>query len=218
MNGIHDMGGMHGFGAVEPEVDEPVFHHDWERQVFALSLAAPGSWNLDQDRHANENRPPHEYLTLTYYEIWLSGLEKLLTSHGLLLDEEVRQGASIAPPDETIAALHANDVDELVFAPSSLNQDTADPAAFAVGDAVRARNMHPRGHTRLPRYARGRAGTIAHVYGCQTFPDASARGEGEQPKWLYSVEFTASELWGADGVSGDSVFIDLWEPYLEEDR
>jgi nitrile hydratase len=208
VNGAHDMGGAHGFGPVEPEPDEPVFHADWERRVLALTLAmgATGEWNIDSSRFARENRPPGEYLSLTYYEIWLAGLERLLAGRGLL-DGPAR------PLERTLAAA---DVERMLARGGPTRRDPPpSPARFATGDRVRARNVHPRTHTRLPRYVRGRTGTVVALHGCHVFPDAHAHGRGEDPRWLYTVRFSARELWGDIADPGASVSVDAWEPYLE---
>jgi hypothetical protein len=198
VNGAHDMGGAHGFGPVVAEPDEPVFHAGWEGRVFALTLAlgAGGKWNIDASRFAREDRPPADYLDKTYYELWLAGIERLLADRGY--------------PERVLAAA---DVEATLGRGGPAEREAPRAARFAVGDRVRTRNTHPHGHTRLPRYARGRVGTIELVHGTHVFPDSNARFAGEDPQWLYSVRFTARELWGAD--TPDSVSIDAFEPYLE---
>jgi nitrile hydratase len=214
MNGAHDMGGAHGFGGVAPEPDEPVFHADWEGRAFALVLAmgATGEWNLDESRFSRESLPPAEYLAKTYYEIWLAGLERLLADRGLAGPDEVEAGRSLRPAKPVRRTLTPEGVAALG---GSTRRDPPREARFAVGDRVRARNMHPPTHTRLPRYVRGRVGTIASVHGCHVFPDAHARGEGEDPQWLYSVSFAGDELWGDDGDPAATISVDAFEPYLE---
>lgn len=217
MNGVHDMGGMQGFGPVEPETGEPVFHEDWERRAFALTLAmAPaGGWNLDMSRHARESLPPAQYLSLSYYGIWLAALEKLMIERGLVSAEEIAAGRAVEPPAKVARVLSAEDVPAALARGTPTCREVGSPASFAVGDEVRARNLNPRGHTRLPRYVRGRLGTVTHIHGCHVFPDTHAHGLGEQPHWLYGVAFSAQELWGPDAAPGDAVNVDLWEPYLE---
>ncbi|HEX6022633.1 MAG TPA: nitrile hydratase subunit beta [Solirubrobacter sp.] len=192
MNGAHDMGGMHGFGPVEPEPDEPWFHAEWERRVFALTLAmgATGEWNIDMSRFAREDRPPADYLSKSYYELWLAGLERLLAERGVLE----------RPPRRV---LRAEDVPAVLVRGGPVEREPPRPARFAVGDRVRTRWINPRGHTRLPRYARGREGVIERVHGCHVFPDSNAHGRGEDPQWLYNVRFD------------DAVSVDAFEPYLE---
>jgi nitrile hydratase beta subunit len=210
VNGAHDMGGVHGFGPVTPEPDEPVFHADWERRVFALTIAlgASGEWNIDASRSAREDRPPAEYLSKSYYELWFAGLERLLAERGLVAeaDEDTRA------PARTLAAA---DVRATLGRGGPAAREAPRPARFNAGDRVRARNLHPSTHTRLPRYVRGRAGTIELVHGCHVFPDSNALGRGEDPQWLYTVRFSARELWGPDADPSASVSTDAFEPYLE---
>jgi nitrile hydratase len=217
MNGAQDLGGMMGFGPVAPEPGEPVFHADWERRVFALTLAmgATGSWNLDQSRHARESLPPARYLGSTYYEIWLAGLQKLMLERGLVDVAELEGGKVRRPPTEIRRRLVAADVERVLKAGGPTEREALRPPRFAPGDRVRARNMHPSAHTRLPRYLRGRAGEVVAARGAHVFPDSHARGAGEDPQWLYTVRFTAHEVWGEDGDRNASVHADLWEPYLE---
>jgi nitrile hydratase len=216
MNGAHDMGGMQTFGPVHPERAEPIFHADWEPRVLALTLAmgATGTWNIDMSRAARESLPPAQYLTDTYYEIWFKGLCKLLIEHGLATAEEIEAGKAEAPAAPVKRVFHAADVRAALSRGFPYDRPMGYPARFAAGDAVRAREMNPSTHTRLPRYCRGKRGVIVAVRGAHVFPDAHATGEGEQPRWLYSVRFAATELWG-DNTSAASVCVDCWEPYLE---
>ena len=218
MNGGQDLGGMDGFGPVVPEPNEPVFHAEWEKRAFALTLAMgmPGGWNLDMSRFARENRVPHEYLSMSYYQIWLAGLEALMKERALVGEDEVAAGHSLHPPKPVKRVLSADDVANTLHRGGPTERDTDTTAAFKVGDIVRARSMHPRGHTRLPRYVRGHLGTIERVRGCHVFPDSHAAGEGENPQWLYTVRFDGRELWGADGDPTVAVSVDAWQPYLEK--
>ena len=199
------MGGAQNFGAVVPEPDEPPFHHDWERRVFGMTLAmgAAGLWNLDQSRYARESLPPAQYLASSYYEIWFAGVAKLMRERGLL------DGTPQALP----RVLTEDRVPVVLRNRRATRRDPSSPALFKVGDAVRTRNMHPGSHTRLPRYCRDKPGVIARVHGVHVFPDSHARGEGEQPQWLYSVRFAAGDLWGPDTTAG-AVYVDCFEPYL----
>jgi nitrile hydratase subunit beta len=217
MNGAHDMGGVHGFGAVVPEPDEPVFHADWERRVLALTLAmgATGEWTLDAARFARENRPPAEYLSKSYYQLWLGGLEQLLVERGLVAPAELAAGRSLRPATPLRGILAAGEATGLLKRGRPTNREAPRPARFQVGDQVRAKNMHPLTHTRLPRYARGRTGTVTRVHGCHVFPDSNAHGHGEDPQWLYTVSFPGRELWGAGADPTVTVSIDAFEPYLE---
>lgn len=216
MNGAADLGGMMGFGPVGPEADEPVFHSDWERRAFAATLAMgfTRSWNLDQARFARESLPPSEYLSSSYYQIWLAGLEKLMLERNLVSAEELRTGQT-GPDRKSVAkVLSANSVTDALSRGGPVDRTPSSNARFAVGDQVVARNVNPEGHTRLPRYLRNHAGTIHAVHGVHVFPDSNAAGKGEDPQWLYSVSFTARELWGDDRIAGDVVLADCWEPYL----
>jgi len=219
VNGVHDMGGMHGFSPVAPEPDEPVFHADWEGRVLALDLAmrATGEWSIDAVRFARESEPPASYLSKSYYELWLAGLERLLLERGLVSEEELRSGRSRVPGKVLARTLRAPDAPHHGRGAIS-RRDEPHPARFTVGDRVRARNMHPRGHTRLPRYVRGHIGTVARVYGCHVFPDSSAHGGGEDPQWLYAVVFDSAELWGPTAERSATVSVDAFEPYLEPVR
>lgn len=217
MNGAQDMGGMHGFGPVEPEPDEPAFHAPWERRAFALTLAMgmPGGWNLDMSRSARESLPPAEYLSKSYYEIWIAGLEKLMAERGLVTPEETEEGRSLYPAKKVARILSPDDVGKVLYRGAPTDREPDSPARFKTGDRVRALNIHPLTHTRLPRYVRGHAGVVEIVHGCHVFPDSHATGAGENPQWLYTVRFNGRELWGPRSDPSVSVSVDAWEPYLE---
>ena len=196
MNGAQDLGGMMGFGPVVPEPVKPVFHEEWERRAFALTLAmgASGEWTIDMARFARESMNPALYLSSSYYQIWLAGLERLLDERGLVSPEEIAAGRSLAagrPPKRVLAAA---EVGATLARGGPTERERTVPARFRTGDRVRARNMHPDGHTRIPRYCRGHAGIVEVVHGAHVFPDTSASGDGEQPAWLYGVAFEAREL------------------------
>lgn len=214
MNGAHDCGGMMGFGPVAAEINEPVFHAPWEARMFALMSAVGdvGGWTLDEDRSACESMEPGHYLTSSYYEHWLNGLVLLLPEYGLATVDEIGSGRA-STPAKPVAPTAADAVWAAVTHRGSYERPATNPARFGRGDKVRARNIHPRGHTRLPRYLRGHTGEIVAVHGAHVFPDSNAGGKGEDPQWLYTVRFTAAELWGSP--SRDLVHADLWEPYLE---
>jgi nitrile hydratase beta subunit len=216
MNGAHDMGGMQGFGPVEPELNEPVFHADWEKRAFALTLAmaTPAGWNIDMSRFARENRPPGEYLSMSYYQIWFAALESMLKERELVTDDEIVVGHALLPPKPVPRILSPGDVASVLYRGGPTERETDTPARFKAGDRVRMKNINPPTHTRLPRYVRGRLGTIERVIGCHVFPDSNARDAGENPQWLYTVRFDGRELWGADGDRSVQVSIDAWEPYL----
>jgi nitrile hydratase subunit beta len=220
MNGGHDLGGMHGLGPIqpEPEAEEPVFHDGWEKRVFALTVAtgALGRWTIDMGRHARERQHPADYMRNTYYENWLAGLEKLLVEGGLVSAEELVSGKASGPADEAVRArvLRAANVAPAMAKGGPVEVAIDAPPRFAVGDRVRAINRHPTGHTREPRYVRGRTGVIHEHYGAHVFPDRSAAGRREG-RHLYSVRFEAGELWGESAVPGGAIYVDLWEDYLE---
>jgi nitrile hydratase subunit beta len=217
VNGAHDMGGVHGFGAVVPEPDEPVFHADWERRVLALVLAmgATGEWTLDASRFAREDRPPAAYLVSSYYQIWLAGLEQLVVERGLVAPGELAAGRSLGPAKAVKRTLAARDTTGLLERGGPTEREAPHPARFTVGDQVRAKNLHPATHTRLPRYVRGHTGTVTRAHGCHVFPDSNAHGHGEDPQWLYTVAFGGRELWGAAADPAVTVSVDAFEPYLE---
>jgi nitrile hydratase len=216
MNGIHDMGGMHGFGPVEREANEPVFHAAWEARLFAIrhAMGAWGKWNIDGSRYAREIIPPAEYLRMSYYERWLAGLVTQMIDAGLVTREEVQTGRPAGGARKAQPRLSPGQVEKVLARSPSL-RDVPVVAGFKTGDRVRTRNFHPAGHTRLPRYARGKAGTILRDQGVHVFPDTSAHGLGEQPQHLYSVRFEARELWGEAAGAREAVYLDLWEGYLE---
>ena len=217
MNGAQDLGGMMGFGPVLHESGEPLFHAPWERKVLGLTLAAGacGEWNIDISRHARETLPPPQYLTKSYYDIWLTALEKLLATAGMVSREERAQGRALVPPAPVKRHLAPEGVAALLTRAVPYTRPAPRAARFAAGAPVRMRVMHPQTHTRLPRYARGRAGVIEAVRGCFVFPDSHAHGKGEDPQWCYTVRFAGRELWGAEADPELSVSIDAWEPYIE---
>jgi len=216
MNGVHDMGGMHGFGTVLPEPDEPVFHAEWERRVFALTLAmgATGEWTLDASRFAREDRRPEDYLDKSYYAIWLAGLLRLLAERGIVSEAELSAGRALEPRTPQ-KILEAADVTALLGRGDPTNRSPSEQALFVVGDRVRVRNINPPTHTRLPRYVRGHVGTVRQTHGAHVFPDTNAHERGEDPRWLYTVSFDGRELWGPETDPRLTVSIDAFEPYLE---
>lgn len=217
MNGAHDMGGVDGFGKVMPEPNEPVFHGDWERRVLALTLAMarPGGWNIDASRFAREDRSPQDYLSKSYYQIWLAGLERLMIERDLVSREEIDSGRMLHPPKAGVSTLAPEEVDGVLRRGGPTEREAASAPLFAVGARVRAKNSHPKGHTRLPRYVRGHLGVVELVHGSHVFPDSNARGAGENPQWLYTVRFTGRELWGERADPATAISVDAWESYLE---
>ena len=200
MNGVHDMGGMHGFGPVQIESNEPVFHAAWEGRVLALQARTRGRWyHLDEFRNAIERMPAARYLDAGYYERWLTALETLMVEKGVVTREELATSRAAAPAPQ----------------PAPRPPDDRPPLQprFRTGDRVVTRNAHPTGHTRMPRYVRGRRGVVRTVNGPFLLPDTNAHGRSRDWEPVYAVEFSVRELWGLD--SGDSVCADLWESYLE---
>jgi nitrile hydratase subunit beta len=215
MNGVHDMGGMQCFGPVAPEADEPVFHSDFEARTLALNRAMGYArlWNIDMSRAVIEALPPEVYLASSYYEKWLMRLEQLLLDRGLVDADELAAGRSLRP-GKPLRKLEPADV-AAALTRGSFSRSPNAPARFKQGDRVRARNINPATHTRLPRYVRGHVGLIETVRGCHVFPDTVAIGEGENPQWLYTVRFDGRELWGERSDPSVKVSVEAFEPYLE---
>jgi nitrile hydratase len=216
VNGVHDMGGMDGFGKVEPEPNEPAFHADWEGRVMAMmrAMGAAGAWNIDTSRFSREALPPHVYLASSYYRKWQLGMEQMLLDRGLVAKEELEAGHALHPGKPLKRKLTADMVDASLKR-GSFERRAPAPALFAIGQRVRAKNIHPPTHTRLPRYVRGHVGVVDLIHGCHVFPDSAALDLGENPQWLYTVRFDAAELWGNDADPTVTVSIDAFEPYLE---
>ncbi|WP_119391913.1 nitrile hydratase subunit beta [Taklimakanibacter lacteus] len=216
MNGPQDLGGQMGFGPVAPEKDEPIFHAPWEKKALALTLAmgATRQWNIDISRHARESLSPAQYLGSSYYEIWIAGLIKLMLAAGLVTEDEVSSGRMKVAAKKVAGKLLARDV-AAVLAKGGPSSRAATTPRFKPGDRVRAKNMHPVTHTRLPRYLRGHVGEIVTLHGTHVFPDSNAHGQGENPQALYTVRFAARDIWGDARHPKDTVSADLWEAYLE---
>jgi nitrile hydratase subunit beta len=216
MDGIHDMGGMQGFGKVEPEKDEPVFHAPWEGRCLALNRAmgAIGAWSIDEGRAGIEVLPPEVYLASSYYKKWALRLQNMVIAYGLAGADEVAAGHALRSGNALKRKLQTADVPRTLTR-GSYGRTPQSEARFKVGEAVRARNIHPPTHTRLPRYARGRLGVIEAIRGCHVFPDSTAIGAGENPQWLYTVVFDGRELWGETSDPTLKVSIEAFEPYLE---
>jgi nitrile hydratase beta subunit len=214
VNGVHDMGGMQGLGRIVPEPEGVVFHAPWEARVHAMTIASPTRSNIDAGRHQRELIPGPEYLRMSYYEKWFRSLSERLLQQGLVTADEYASGRSEPGAPKATPRLAAEAVEDALSRRNSYVREAAGPV-FAAGDAVRARNIHPDGHTRLPRYVRGRLGVIERAHGAHVFPDSNAHGKGEDPRPLYTVRFTAGELWGEAANPRDTVCLDLWEPYLE---
>lgn len=216
MNGVHDMGGMDGFGKVEPEANEPTFHHEWEGRVMAMvrAMGANGGINIDSQRFARESLPPEVYLASSYYQKWFLAIENQLVERHMIGTDEIEAGHSLhqSPPLQrgpfTLADVKRCEVR------GSFGREPQGPAAFKPGDKVRAKNINPVTHTRLPRYVRGHVGIVEMLHGVHVFPDSNSMGQ-ENPQWLYTVTFDGRELWGAEGDTAVKTSVDAWEPYLE---
>jgi nitrile hydratase beta subunit len=215
MNGVHDMGGLQAFGKVAPEPDEPPFHAPWEKRALGLTLAmgATGQWSIDQSRAARESLPPATYLSSSYYRIWVTALEDLMVERKLITREELAGGRSRTSPVPLARILREKDVPAALTKGSPTERAASSEPRFREGQSVRAKNWNPLTHTRLPRYCRGKRGTIVRLHGFHVFADASAQGRDEA-QWLYGVRFEGEELWGAF-TTASAVHVDCWEPYLE---
>ena len=217
MNGIHDMGGMHGMGPIQQERNEPVFHHLWERRVFALrrAMGAWRRWNIDVSRHEVELVPAAEYLRMSYYERQFAAFLVLLEKRGFIRPAELESGTPGPGVPVAVPALSVDKAAELIAKGVPTSRDVPVAPRFQIGQHVRARNINPTGHTREPRYVRGKLGIIHRDHGVFVFPDTNAHFLGEKPQHVYSVRFAARELWGADAAPQDGVYVDLWDDYLE---
>jgi nitrile hydratase beta subunit len=210
-----DLGGRDGYGVVTAEPEGDLFHAAWEPRVLALTLAmgATGLWNIDLSRSVRETL--HGYGDLSYYQIWLAALEKLLLQTGALRAEELTQGP-LEPAVPITGVLHAGQVAGVLARGAPTARAPRSAARFRVGDWVRTSAEAPQHHTRLPAYARGKCGRVELLHGAHVFADAHSQGLGEQPQWLYTVVFDAQELWGANAPAERSaVSVDAWESYLE---
>jgi nitrile hydratase subunit beta len=217
MNGVHDMGGMQGMGPVEREKNEPVFHARWESRIFALRRAMRPwpKFNGKSNRYHIELIPPKELLSLTYYATHVVSFSELLVEGGFATTEEIVSGKPARRSPKAVPPLKAEQVPAFVAQGAPSRRNVAVAPLFKVGQAVRGRNINPIGHTRLPRYARGKLGTVDRDHGVFIFPDTNVAGLGEKPQHVYSIRFAARELWGEQASPRDSVYIDMWDDYLE---
>lgn len=225
MNSVHDLGGLEGLGPVNPTTEEPAFHSDWERAVFGMALPTllAAGIGLDEFRHyRDETMHPVEYLSCRYYERWLHAFETALTEKGVISEAELEERIHHvrADPDAPLPQGENKEQVELlrqIFQGGlSYQRPTENVPRFQPGDAVRVRNHHPSGHTRLALYTRGKHGVIDRTYDAFVFPDSNARGEGENPQYVYTVRFDAAELWGSEtSESNEAIYFDFYEPYLE---
>ncbi len=215
MNGIHDMGGMHGMGPIGYDKNAPVFHDEWEGRAWAL-VRAMGPWGRGRwrsTRYELERIPPAEYLRMPYYERWFAVLVDRLLRSDLVTPSELASGKpDPGAPRPTLPPQPAS-----TGQPGSARMDVQVRSRFKAGQGVRARNLHPVGHTRLPRYVRGKRGTVLRDHGVWALQDTNVAGEplGAKPQHVYTIRFAARELWGDTASPRDSIFVDLWEDYLE---
>jgi nitrile hydratase beta subunit len=218
MNGVHDMGGMQDMGPVTHEQREPTFHSAWEGRVYALSRvlrARGGKWNLDAFRHGIELLPPADYLRMSYYERWFAWLVGKLVATGDVTQAEIDTGEVAPGSPRVVPFVTMQTVSAMIGKRAAARRDVPATAHFKAGQRIRTRNMHPPGHTRLPRYARGKAGVIVRDRGVFLFPDTNAHFLGEKPQHLYSVRFSGRELWGDHASPRDFIHLDMWDDYLE---
>ena len=224
MNGVHDMGGMHGFGPIEHEVDEPVFHATWEGKIFGIRRALLERYPIydpEGFRFALESLPPDTYLMSTYFERWLLVTEKALIDKGLLTAEELDAKTQFFREHPEARVPRQEDPEQLerilgtIFPRQPLSRDPDVVPGFKIGDTVKACNINPSGHTRLPRYIRGKRGVINRYYAVYNFQDTPPDGSETQPQAVYNVRFDSGEVWGDAADTNQSIFIDMWESYLE---
>jgi nitrile hydratase len=215
MNGIHDMGGMQDMGPIEVEKNEPVFHAPWEARVYAMNRTMGASGKLKGGlRPAIESLSAIDYLRMSYYEKWLFSFTERMVAGGAVTRAELESGRPAEGSARSRPAVLAADVPSFMRRVPPRRHDQV-AARFQIGQHVRARNINPVTHTRLPRYVRGKSGTIEHDRGVAAFPDTNVYGLGDKPQHVYSVRFAARELWGEQAMAQDAVYIELWEDYLE---
>jgi len=217
MNGVHDMGGMQDMGRVEAEQNEPVFHHTWEGRVFAMrrAMGAWRKWNIDATRYAVTLVPPVDYLRMSYYERQLVAFCAMLLQHNFVTRDELESGIPAPGTPIAIPALTVEKAKTMIAKGGPAKRDQALAARFQAGQHIRTRNINPLGHTRLPRYARDKSGTVERDCGVFVFPDTNAVFLGESPQHLYSIRFSGRELWGEQAPRQDFIYLNLWESYLE---
>ena len=217
MNGVHDMGGSHGFGPVVREANEPTFHAEWERRVFALTMAAgrPGKWNIDMGRLRTREPAARGLPEQELFRNLACRAGDATCRAWLSVGGRDRCGPCLGRAKKVDGVLQQDDVEAVLHRGRPTERPSRQPTRFRIGDRVREKNIHPTTHTRLPRYVRGRPGTIESLHGCHLFPDINALGQGESPQWLYTVRFNARDLWGVDADPNLNVSVDAWELYLE---
>jgi nitrile hydratase len=216
MDGTHDLGGRQGFGPVGADEPEEPFHADWEARMFGMArtMKRPSTWNIDWWRHSRELIDPADYLLRPYFDQWMQAYAALLVDDGLATVEELASGHAQTRSHALGQPITGAEAAKLVHRPSRYDRPLNRAPLYQVGQGVRAKALGTTGHTRLPGYARGRAGRIVQLRGSHVLPDASARGQ-EVAEPLYTIAFAAAELWPEAVGSKDEVMIDLWESYLE---
>jgi nitrile hydratase len=214
---LADLGGLPNLGAVQPEPEGQLWHAAWEPRAMALTVAmgATGAWNIDQSRAARETLP--DYRQRSYYQVWIGGLQQLLTEGKLVSLDELAAGHALQPGPSLPRKLGAADVSTAMARGSPTARPATQPARFAPGDRVIASALPRDHHSRMPAYARGKAGVVTRLHGCHVFAEANSQGLGEQPQWLYTVEFDGRTLWGDGTDPLLRVSIDAWESTLELD-
>jgi nitrile hydratase subunit beta len=213
MNGIHDMGGMHGMGSLQYENGEPVYHAEWESRVDAMTAAMRATGVIPGLRRGiEENLSAADYLRMSYYERWLTSLTEMLIARGLIAREELNTGRPATSGGKSVRAASAIEAVEFLQRNQTPRQNIDLATRFEIGRQVRVRNINPITYTRLPRYARGKLGTIDKFRGVFPIPDADGGGK---PQNLYSVRFSARELWGEQAASQDAIYVEMWDGYLE---
>jgi nitrile hydratase len=217
---------MDGFGAIHREPGEPVFHQVWESRVFGMSMLGAGlpPITLDARRHQLERLSPAQYLASSYYERWLARIDQALIEAGILSRKEIEERMQLlaARPDLSLErredAAETDRIAKVLGNGRPTSRKIRQKPRFVAGDRIKTRNLNPPGHTRLPRYARAKRGVIVAHHGAHVFPDTNAHGLGENPQHLYTVRIATRELWGDSAAANESVFIDLWESYLQKDK
>ncbi len=212
MNGIHDMGGMRGLGELRYEETEPVFHEPWEGRVHAMmsALGVFGGFRVPI-----ESIPAADYLRMNYYERWLVALNEQIIKYELATRTEIERGRPDPGSVKTTPALTPAEARETLFRTSQSELEIEVAARFQVGDRVRGLNIHPTTHTRMPRYTRGKTGIVERDRGVFALPDNEVYDLDPKPQHVYLVRFMARELWGEEASAHDSLYIDMWDDYLE---
>jgi nitrile hydratase beta subunit len=212
MNSIHDMGGLQGLGELDYQESEPMFHDPWEGRVHAMVMVLRLFRGF---RTEIESIPAAEYLRMSYYERWLKMLSAQVVNHGLVTREEIESGRADPGAVKATSALTPDQALQRMFRRRQSDRETDIPARFQIGQRVRGRNINPIWHTRMPRYTRGRTGVVERHRGVSYLPDNETSQEARKQQHVYLIRFTARELWGEQASARDSLYIDMWEDYLE---